>query len=59
MKNIEVKVEKGNITMARIADQLGVSVQTVNYWLNTIEMDEVKKARILLAIKEIKESDEG
>lgn len=54
MKNLDVKVKKGSITMPQLAKHLGVSVSTINYWLNVIEMDEVKKYRILLAIDEIK-----
>lgn len=53
MKNLDVKVRKGKITMPQLAKHMGVSVSTVNYWLNVIEMDEVKKHRILLAIEEI------
>lgn len=56
-KNFKIKVEKGSITMKELADQMGVAKSTVNYWLNAIEMDEVKQSRMLTAIKEIKERE--
>ena len=54
IKNAKVKVAKAGITMKKLADHMGVSLGTINYWLNSIEMDEVKKVRIMNAIQEIK-----
>ncbi len=51
--NVDLRVEKGGISIKQIADHLGMHRMTVSFWFNKSEMDEVKRGIVLKAIKEI------
>lgn len=54
IKNFDLRVEKGNITMRQLADKVNVHPNTINKWFNGKTMNPVKREIILKAIKEIK-----
>lgn len=57
VKNLDLRVRKGNISFQRLASELGVHMNTVRYWFNSSEMDGVRIRRVLNAIETIERKE--
>lgn len=53
MKNLDLRVRKGNISFGQLANHLGVHLNTVRRWFNDEDMDAVQIKRVMNAIRAI------